>query len=263
MDKTKNSGFLDIAKEASVKAGEILIDNLGKVKNISYKARNDLLTEVDIKSEDSIVSYINHHFPAHSILAEESSRTDILSDYVWIIDPLDGTMNYTHTYPFFSVSIALQYLEEIILGVVFDPVRNEIFYSEKDRGAYLNNVRIKPSSSNKIDESLLVTGFLHEKEILVERNLKHFSNFIWQARGVRRDGSAALDLCYVACGRYDGFWELGLRPWDMAGGSIIVEESGGTVTNITGGKFSIYEDEIVASNGKIHLEMLKVLSASN
>ena len=183
------------------------------------------------------------------------------SEYKWIIDPLDGTMNYAHGYPFFSVSIAIEHVDTVVAGVVYDPVSNEMFTAEKGKDARLNGEKINVSNSGSLKDSLLATGFLHEDEKLVERNLKYFSDFIFSARGVRRDGSAALDLVYVACGRYDGFWELGLHPWDMAAGAFIVGEAGGMVTNLSGEGFTHYRGEVVATNGKIHESMIKVLNS--
>lgn len=251
--------YFDTAVKAAKEAGTVLLQNLGKVKDIGLKAKNDLVTEIDLLSESLIVDLIKSHYPGHSILAEEGGQTEDISEYRWLIDPLDGTMNYAHTYTFFSVSIALEYNGEVVLGVIYDPVRNEMFSAEKGKGAYLNGKLIKTSNTDKLSESLLATGFLHEDESLVETNLIHFSNFIWKAQGVRRDGSAALDLCYVACGRYDGFWELGLHVWDMAAGAFIVKEAEGTITNITGGEFTPYKGEIVASNSLIHSQMVDLL----
>ncbi len=251
--------FVDIAKEAARAAGKILIDNLGKINKIEYKARNDLITEVDIESEKTIVNMIRDRYPDHSLIAEEGTLVKSSSEYRWIVDPLDGTMNYAHTYPFFCVSIALERKGEVICGVVYDPVKDEMFSAEVNKGAMLNGKSIKPSLCSSIEEGLFATGFLFHKEELLERNLMYFSDFIRKAQGVRRDGSAALDLCYVACGRYDGFWELGLNPWDMAAGAFIIKEAKGVVTNISGESFDPYRAEIVASNGILHKQMLDML----
>lgn len=252
--------YLDIAQAAARKAGKILIDNIGKIGQVELKAKNSLLTEVDLMCEREIVGIIRHEYPEHDLVAEEGSEYSSGSDIKWVIDPLDGTMNYTHGYPFYSVSIAVEQNDSIIAGVVYDPVMDEMFTAEKGKGAYMNGKDIKVSESDKLGDSLLATGFLHEDERLVERNLKHFSDFIMVARGVRRDGSAALDLAYVACGRYDGFWELGLHPWDMAAGAFIAREAGAKVTNMTGGEFTHHKGEIVTSNGRIHEQMLEILA---
>ena len=251
--------YFDTAVKAAREAGQVLLDNLGKVKEIEFKAKNDLVTEIDLLSEHLIVDIIKSDFPDHSVLAEEGGQMEDVSDYRWLIDPLDGTMNYAHAYSFFSISIALEHKGEVILGVVYNPLRDEMFSAETGKGSYLNGDPIKPSNTDELSNSLLGTGFLHEDESLVEKNLVHFSNFIWNAQGVRRDGSAALDLCYVANGRFDGFWELGLHVWDMAAGAFIVKEAGGLVTNIKGGEFTPYKGEIVASNGLIHSQMVELL----
>jgi len=252
--------YTNVAESAAREAGEVLIANLGKVKEITFKGKNSLVTEVDKLSEEVIVQRIKRSFPSHDIFAEESGRHSTSSDYVWIIDPLDGTTNYAHAYPFFSISIALEVEGVVRAGLVYDPVKDEMFTAELGQGAFLNGESIRVSCSRKLGESHIVTGFVHDDPAMVEENLRHFGNFIWRARAVRRDGSAALDLCYVACGRFDGFWELGLNPWDTAAGVLILEEAGGGVTNFGGGEYSIYVKEILASNNSIHGEMIDVLS---
>ena len=277
--------YLKIAEIAAREAGQLLIDNFGKVKEIEYKTKNSLVTEVDRLSENLIVKVIRENFPSHDILAEEAGRISNKSSHVWIIDPLDGTTNYAHTYPCFAISIALEVEGVIRLGVVYDPIRDEFFSAELGQGAYLNGNSFKVSKASKIEESLLCTGFTHENEWMVDENLRHFENFIRRAQAVRRDGSAALDLCYVACGRYDGFWELGLHSWDTAAGSLIVKEAGGKITDFSGGsgaspisqtgpgtrikregfkgtaqEFNIYGEETLATNGLIHDEMIRILS---
>jgi myo-inositol-1(or 4)-monophosphatase len=252
--------YLEVAEKAAQEAGKVLKDNLGKVQEIEYKAKNSLVTEVDNLSEGLIIEIIKSSFPSHGILAEESGRDKRISSHVWIIDPLDGTTNYAHTYPVFSVSIALEVEGVIRLGVVYDPMREELFSAELGKGAYMNGKVIRVSQTRAVEESLLCTGFTHENEWMVDENLRHFENFIRRSRAVRRDGSAALDLCYVACGRYDGFWELGLHPWDTAAGFLILKEAGGLVTDFSGNGFSIHDEEILATNGLIHDEMIGVIS---
>ncbi|HEX3035689.1 MAG TPA: inositol monophosphatase family protein [Thermodesulfobacteriota bacterium] len=252
--------YLEVAEYAAREAGKLLKGHLGKVKSIEYKAKNSLVTEVDKLSENLIVKIIRSYFPSHDVFAEEGGRGKRQSSYLWIIDPLDGTTNYTHTYPVFSISIALEVEGIIRLGIVYDPMREEFFYSELGGGSYLNGQIIKVSQTETVEESLLDTGFTHEHEWMVEENLIHFANFIRRARAVRRDGSAALDLCYVACGRFDGFWELGLNPWDTAAGYLIVKEAGGKVTDFSGNEFDVYGEEILATNGIVHEEMIRVLS---
>lgn len=252
--------YLEVAEEAAREAGKILRENLGKVKEIEYKAKNSLVTEVDTKSEVLIIKIIKSNFPSHDILAEESGRDRKTSTHIWIIDPLDGTTNYAHAYPVFSISIALEIEGVIRLGIVYDPIRDEFFSAEFGKGAYLNRDKINVSETRNAEESLLCTGFTHENEWMVDENLRHFENFIRRSQAVRRDGSAALDLCNVACGRYDGFWELGLHPWDTAAGVLIVKEAGGSVTDFSNSEFSIYSEEILATNGIIRDEMISILS---
>jgi len=252
--------YLEVAEEAAREAGKLLLKNLGKVEEIEFKAKNSIVTKADTESENLIIKIIKSNFPSHDVLAEESGRDNKRSGHLWIIDPLDGTTNYAHTYPVFSISIALEIQGFIRLGTVYDPMRDEFFSAESGKGAYLNRNKIKISDTRAVEEGLLCTGFTHENEWMVDENLRHFENFIRRARAVRRDGSAALDLCYVACGRYDGFWELGLHAWDTAAGSLIIEEAGGSVTDFSGREFSIYGEEILASNALVHGEMVEVLS---
>ncbi len=257
--------YLKIAKEAATKAGEIQLRDLNKIKNISFKdtkGKNNILTEIDTECEGVILSILKENFPSHDILAEESGKNvENNSDYIWLIDPLDGTMNYSHSYPFFSVSIALEYKGEVICGLVYDPFKNEMFTAVKGMGAELNDKEIKVSAVELLEYSLVVSGtFHHSDELVMDKLIEILKNLSLKAQGVRRDGSAALDLCYVACGRYESFWELGLNPWDIAAGSLILEEAGGKVTDLKGGKFSNYNHQLVASNGLIHKEMIDLLA---
>ncbi len=254
-------GYLDVARKAALEAGDLLKGYLGKVGEVEYKAKNSLVTEADRVAEDLIIKMIKEAYPAHGILAEESGIQGQGSNYLWIIDPLDGTTNFAHTYPFFSVSIALEIDGEVKIGLIYDPIKDEMFVGERGRGARMNDKKIVVSGALKVEESNLCTGFIHTADWMVEENLTHFANFIRGARAVRRDGSAALDLCYVACGRYDGFWELGLNPWDTAAGYLIVEEAGGRVTKFGGEEYNINDQEIIATNGKIHEEMMNMLSS--
>ena len=252
--------YLEVAEKTAREAGVVLLENLGKVKKIEFKAKNSLVTEVDKLSEEIIINNIKKSFPSHDIFAEESGRHSENSDYLWLIDPIDGTTNYAHAYPFFSISIALEVKGEVEIGLVYDPVKDEMFTAEAGKGAYLNGELIKVSKSDSIEHSNVCTGFMHEVEWMVEANIKHFGNFIRRARAVRRDGSAALDVCYVACGRFDGFWELGLNPWDTAAAVLILKEAGGQVTTFSGDEYSIYIKEILASNSIIHGQMMEILA---
>jgi myo-inositol-1(or 4)-monophosphatase len=252
--------FKKTALKAAMEAGDILRRNFGKRHKISYKGEIDLITEIDLRSEQRITKILKKEYPDHDILAEEGEGLNRKAEYRWIIDPLDGTTNYAHGFPFFSVSIALEKKEMIILGVVYDPLREEVFFAQQGKGADLNKKRINVSKTKRLSEALLATGFAYDVRISPENNLDHFSNFILSAQGIRRAGSAALDLCYVASGRFDGFWEMKLKPWDMAAGYLIVKEAGGEVTDFEGGTFNIFSREILASNGRIHEEMVKVLN---
>jgi myo-inositol-1(or 4)-monophosphatase len=252
--------MFDFAIQLAKDAGGILRDHLGRAIDISRKSTGlDLVTEVDLLSERFIKERISTYYPKHGILAEESGAQASASAYRWIIDPLDGTTNYAHAYPLFAVAIALERAGEVILGVVYDPIRDELFAAEKGSGAMLNGRTIHVSRIETLADSLLVTGFPYNVRS-DRRNIEYFGRFIDKAQAVRRDGSAALDLCYLACGRFDGFWELGLKPWDMGAGKIIVEEAGGQVTKFDGRPVTIYEPEILATNGLIHDEMMAVLA---
>lgn len=248
-----------IAEEAARSAGDLLRDGLLKDFKISYKGAVDLVTEIDMASEDLIVNIIKQRFPDHLILAEEGHRDEKGSGYKWIIDPLDGTTNYAHRFPFFCVSIGVEVDGEVMFGIVYDPLRDEAFTAEKGKGTYLNNKVISVSTTARLADSLLVTGFAYDVRESARNNFNHFYNFSLKSIGVRRTGSAALDLCYVASGRLDGFWEMNLSPWDTAAGYLIVREAGGKVTDFSGGMFSIYSREILASNSKIHEEMVDIL----
>lgn len=251
--------FKKIAITAAKNAGLILKKNLGKPRSIEYKGVIDIVTEMDRKAEDLIIKTIKKEFPEHGILTEESNERKSSSEYRWIIDPLDGTTNYSHGYPVFCVSIALEKEGEIILGVVYDPVLGELFTAEKGKGAFVNNKKIKVSKIRELTKSLLATGFPYDVRTSRQNNIDHFSNFAVKAQAIRRAGSAALDMCYVACGRFDGFWEIKLKPWDTAAAMLIIREAGGMVTDFNGGPFSMYSGETLASNGLIHNEMLNVL----
>jgi myo-inositol-1(or 4)-monophosphatase len=253
--------MLNFAIETAREAGQILLDKLGKI-NVSKKGDINLVTEADLASEKHIIEKIRSHYPKHAILAEESGESAAVIDgdksWKWIIDPLDGTTNYAHGYPCFCVTIALEHNGEIVIGVTHDPTRNETFSAEKGQGASLNNKKIRVSDTEKLSEALIVTGFPYD---VAEREnfARHLTDFLLKSRGIRRDGSAAIDMAYVACGRFDGFWEEGLNPWDVAAGLLFVEEAGGRVSYYDDSPFSIYKPPICASNGLIHGEMLDVL----
>jgi len=259
--------FTQIAIQAALKAGKILTEHAGKVQKIGYKNEVNLVTEVDCLSEETIIGIIKGAFPDHSILTEESEGKSTESEYKWVIDPLDGTTNYAHDFPSYCVSIALEKEREIILGVVYNPNLDELFIAEKGKGAYLSRGeetnegkrRISVSQAEQLSQSLLATGFPYDIRTSEIDNMNHFANFYKRSQAIRRAGSAALDLCYLAMARFDGFWELKLSPWDTAAGSLLVSEAGGKVTDFSGGPFNIYLKEILASNGKIHQQMIDVL----
>ncbi len=255
--------LLSVASEAALKAGRILKDNINGTREISYKGVINLVTEMDMRSERAVVETILASFPDHGIIAEEETMIRSKSGFTWIIDPLDGTTNYAHGYPCFSVSIALEQEGEIVLGVVYEPMRDELFTAQKGKGAFLNKKPIKVSNADTLIKSLLATGFPYDRTTSKRNNMDHFHDLLMVSQEVRRDGSAAIDLCFVACGRFDGFWELKLKPWDIAAGSIIVHEAGGMLSNFSGQKFSIHDDEILASNGKIHEQMIEVLQQAS
>jgi myo-inositol-1(or 4)-monophosphatase len=251
--------MLDFAIAVARDAGRLLRDRMGTRIDISHKGSIDLVTDVDLASENLIRNAIATHYPRHQVLAEEGGLHESASEYRWVVDPLDGTTNYAHGYPVFAVSIALEYRGEVILGVVYDPTRDETFAAELGAGAALNNRTIRVSTTGDLMNGMLVTGFPYDIKTSRFTNLENWSAFALNAQALRRDGAAAIDLCYVACGRFDGFWELNLSPWDTAAGTLIVSEAGGRVTDFNGGAFSNYVPRIVASNGLIHDQMLRII----
>lgn len=257
---SERSALLATATQVAKAAGSILVEHAKSGFQVDYKTAINLVTDADRRAEDCIVQTIQAAYPSHRILAEERGRDGGMdSPYQWIIDPLDGTTNFAHGFPFYSVSIGLEYAGECILGVVLDPVRQELFTAERGQGAYLNGERLHVSTVETLDKSLLVTGFAYNIRETSDNNLDHFSRISLLAQAVRRTGSAALDLCYVAAGRFDGYWEVTLSPWDMAAGTVILREAGGVVSGFTKGAFSLYGKELVATNGRIHDYLLDAL----
>jgi myo-inositol-1(or 4)-monophosphatase len=251
---------VDAASSIAREAGALLLTFTAETKNVRKKGAVNLVTEADIASQELIVSRLKETFPSHSVLAEEESLDQSAgAEYLWIIDPLDGTTNYSHAYPVFGVSIALSVKGHMTAGVVFNPNSGELFAAERGRGATLNGSPIHVSNTTEVDEALLVTGVPYWIREKPEGVMAKFKAFSVRAQGVRRSGAASLDMCEVACGRVDGFWEEGLAPWDTAAGSLIIEEAGGRLTNLGGGIFNIFEPEVVASNGSLHMEMLEIL----
>jgi myo-inositol-1(or 4)-monophosphatase len=251
--------FLAVAWDAANAAGEIIRRSWQQPKTIDYKGAIDLVTATDREAEHKIVEVIQRNFSDHAILAEE--ETDLRShdkDYRWIIDPLDGTTNFAHSYPNFCVSIALECAGEVVLGLVYDPLRGECFKAVRAEGATLNGDPIRVSGVKELDKALLATGFPYDRREQADFYLSFFKAFLTRCQGIRRNGSAALDLCYLACGRIDGFWELKLKPWDTAAGSLIVAEAGGRLSDFSGNKFSIWGNQTLASNGIIHGEIAEI-----
>jgi len=251
--------FLAPMQELAREAGSLLMTFFGKVA-IEYKGDADLVTKADRASEKLIVERIRKQWPDHDLVGEEGSRTETGADFRWYIDPLDGTTNFAHGYPVFCVSLGLDYKGERFAGVIYDPTRDEMFAAQKGKGAQLNGRTIHVSPTPRVAESILATGFPSHKRHK-NPNIHFYHQITLRSHGVRRAGSAALDLCYVACGRYDGFWEFNLNPWDTAAGVIICQEAGGTVTNFSGAPFSIDSAQVLASNGLLHPELLKEFAA--
>ena len=249
-----------VALRAAKEAGAILREGLEQARTIEYKGDKNIVTDVDRRSEEAIAALVRRELPGHSLVSEEGTRLQGNSGYCWFVDPLDGTTNYAHGYPCFSVSIGVEKDGELVYGVVYDPTLEEVFTAERGEGAFLNGKRLRVSAVSRLSNSLLATGFPPDVATADENNLNHFENFIKQAQAVRRPGSAALDLCYVAAGRFDGFWELRLNAWDVAAGALLVTEAGGRVTDLRGQPFRLSKPQIVANNGLIHEEMLAVLA---
>lgn len=246
----------DLARQA----GTILRAGFGQGHQIDYKGIIDPVTEVDRRSEDLIVAEIHNRFPSHQVIAEERGSLSGEAGHVWYIDPLDGTVNYAHGIPIFAVSIAYAEFGTMKFGVVYDPMRDECFSAERGKGSFLNGRPIQVSTTESLDRSLLVTGFPYDIRTNPQNNLNHYTRFALISQGVRRLGSAALDLCYIACSRFDGYWELRLHTWDVAAGGLIVEEAGGVATNIEGGRdYLSAPQSVVTANPALHPQILNVL----
>jgi len=254
--------FLDVAKKAASQAGEFLLSTLETTREIRYKGEGhkNPFSQIDRKAEDIILNIISNAFSDHSFISEESGRKGTSSDYTWVIDPLDGTINFIHKYRHFGVCIALLHHEEVILGVVYNPVTDEMFSTVKGGGAYLNDREIQVSKTARLDESLLAMGFPYDRNSeAFSKSVKNFIRLVRDSQALRRDGSTGLALCSIACGRYDGFCVVGNELWDYAAGTLIVTEAGGKVTDFKGDLFRVNNDrnEVLATNSKIHQLMLK------
>ena len=252
--------YLGIAQEVARQAGSLLKDNWLRTKTVEIKTDIvDLVTNVDRAADALITEALHTRLPDHQVLAEESALSGPASPYRWYIDPLDGTTNFAHTFPHFAVSLGLTYESHPIVGVVYDPLRDELFCARRGTGASLNGRPIQVSSIPSLDRSMLLTGFPYDRRQRSQFYLSFYQAFMLHTQGIRRSGSAALDLCYTACGRADGFWEWRLYPWDSAAGALIVEEAGGRMSDFGGETFELAGEQLLASNGKIHRALIEVL----
>ncbi len=261
--QSEHRELLDMAVSAALSAGNILCQLYDNPHSVRFKGEIDLVTEADIASEKAILSMLEDKGPQIGVLAEESASQQVnsLTRLTWIIDPLDGTTNFAHGFPWFCVSIALWNKSHVELGVIYLPLQDELFYAVKGAGACLNNRQIRVSSTDTLDRSLLATGFPYDVREKPDQVISALKDMIVKAQGVRRAGAAALDLAYVAAGRLDGFWEIKLKPWDTAAGVLLVEEAGGQVTDFANGSYDPFLKEIIASNALIHSEMTSILES--
>jgi len=257
------SDILQMVESIARQAGAVLMTGYGNVRHIRQKGVIDLVTEFDKRSEEVILSFIQREFPDHAVLAEESGHNNTISEYQWVIDPLDGTTNYTHGIPIFSVSIGLLKNNVPLVGVVYDPFRNEMFSAELGRGATLNNQPIHVSSRMDLGQAVISTGFPYDVRTNPRNNLAQFVQFQLRTQAVRHLGSAALDCTWTAMGRLDGYWEFGVKPWDIGAGALIALEAGGRVTFVDGDDNFLSTDSIVVSNGLLQEQMLRVLTEGN
>jgi myo-inositol-1(or 4)-monophosphatase len=249
--------FLESAIKVAEKGGAALKKHWGKLKTISHKANTiDLVTDADKASEKAVMRYLKDKHPSHAILSEESGWSENQgAEFLWVIDPLDGTTNFTHQYPMVSVSVGLLYQGQPLIGVVYNPILKELFYAGKRLGAFFNKRKITVSATHSLDASLLATGFSYDRRTTKDNNYSEFCLMTHLSQGVRRGGSAAIDLAYVAAGRFDGYWEKGIKSWDIAAGVVLVEEAGGLVTDYDQGPFQLESGRILASNKHIHAAM--------
>ncbi len=249
--------IINIAKEA----GGIIKDGFGKSFQIEFKTgENNLVTDIDKASESLIINFVQKKYPSHGILAEEGGGMNSNAEYVWVIDPLDGTTNFAHSLPIFAVSIGVQKKGETIAGVVYDVMNDIIYSAEKNSGAFSNNEKIYVSGRETLSQSVLVTGFPYDIKDNPGKAFERFELLTKSSRGMRRLGSAAIDFCYLAKGVFDGFWEVHLHPWDICAGKLIVEEAGGKVTDFKGNRINIFSKKILSTNGKIHNEIIKLMN---
>jgi len=252
--------FYKTAMQCVTETKEIFINGYHQDKQIAYKGAVDLVTTIDKSVEEKVIDIIHDKYPDHDILAEESDEVKRASAYRWIIDPLDGTTNFAHSHPHFALSIALEKNDSLILGIVYNPISEELFYAEKGKGAYLNNKKISVSAISSLSQALLATGFPYDRHTNADLYVSELKKMMVVSQGIRRAGVASLDLCYLACGRFDGFWERKLKPWDVAASILIIEEAGGKITTFSGNQFSFSEKTILGSNQLIHQKMVSTLA---
>ncbi|MFH1283158.1 MAG: inositol monophosphatase family protein [bacterium] len=257
------SRLLSVAVEAARSAGNIISKGLNKRKFVKFKGRIDPVTHIDTKCEGTIVKIIKGNFPDHTIISEEIGIIKKKSDYSWFIDPLDGTVNYSHGFPSFCVCIGVVFKGRVVVGVIYDPNKNELFTAVEGRGAYINGRRMMVSKISDLEKALVATGFAYNIKEARNKNFRSFSRAALHCQGVRRAGSAGLDLAYVACGRLDGFWEYNLQSWDVAAGSLMVTEAGGCVSNIKDKKLDLFSKQIIATNKHIYKDFISILAGSN
>ncbi len=256
--------LVNVGVKAAREAGKTLLQSLDHLESVtvSKKKANDFVSDVDKLVEEEIINVIRQRYPNHSVLAEESGESQGTDEFCWIIDPLDGTANFLHGVPHFAVSIAVKQNNKLIAGVIFDPVRNELFTAAKGEGARLNDVRMRVSKQDKLEDAMLGTGFPFKRHDLLEDYQRKFNKLFVEVSDMRRAGSASLDLAYIAAGRLDGFWEMFLEPWDMAAGILMIREAGGLITDLSGGEDYFKKKEIIAANPKMLKAMLERLKAS-
>jgi myo-inositol-1(or 4)-monophosphatase len=252
----QGTDFVSAAQAIAREAGELLMGYFARHVKIEYKGDVDLVTEADRASEALIIDRLQARFPRHDVMGEEGARRETGSEYKWYVDPLDGTTNFAHGFPVFCVSMGLEHKGQVIIGIVYDPSRGEMFSAEKGSGAYLNQHRIDVSKTSRLSESLVATGFPSYKRHK-NPNIHFYHQITLRTHGVRRAGSAALDLASVASGRFDGFWEFNLNPWDLAAGVLLVQEAGGEVTGFYGQPFLLEDRDVVATNGLVHVDLLR------
>jgi myo-inositol-1(or 4)-monophosphatase len=250
---------LEFAVHLALESGKIQRTHFEKTLSIQHKGEINLVTNVDFECERRIIELVRQHFPGDEVISEEKTNLFEPGKNRWIVDPLDGTTNYAHGYPFFCTSVGYEVDGDVLAGAVYNPIMEELFWASRGEGAFLNGRQIRVSTIKEMKQALLVSGFPYDVATNPDNNLDHWAAFIMRAQALRRDGSAGLNLSYVAAGRFDGFWELNLSPWDMAAGALIVREAGGTVTGLYGEAFDLYRGGVLASNGLVHQDMVSVL----